>query len=88
MSLPRVAADGQVATLMQINLVAQRNLDRAIVDRSLDVAIISYGILILIVGSIAANLQRIVELLGDRRSRAIIADEFQAIISVATSWVT
>ena len=73
------ATDSQVTILMQVNLVTQRNLNSAIVDRRLDVAIIIYSILFLVIGTVAANLQGFTKLLINRLSR-IIASELQTVI--------
>ena len=73
-----VTADGQGTILMQVDLVIQSNLDCSTFDRSLDVAIALLSLFI--IRAIAANLQRIVEFLGNRFSLAIITDEVQAIV--------
>ena len=52
----RITADGQGSRLLQVDIFIQGNLDCSILDRRLDVAIISYRLLILVIGTIAANL--------------------------------
>ena len=72
-----IATDGQRTILFQVDIFIQSNLDGSTFDSGLDIAVTLLGGCI--VRAIAANLQRIVELLVDRRIH-IITGKLQAII--------
>ena len=73
-------AKAERAILMQIDLITQFNLNSTIINRRLDVTIITYCFVGLIIGTIATNLQSFIEFLGNRRSTTIITDKLQAVI--------
>ena len=78
----RVAADGQGTILLQVDIFIQSDLNRSgiCISRNLNVAIFFCLLRSLVITTVAANLQGFVELLGDRRSRTIIAGVLHTIV--------